>query len=234
MGDWINIEAGDGSGSFKCYRALPAGGKGPVVIAIQEIFGINAGMRQICDELAAEGYIALSPDLFWRQEADVELTDKTDAEWQRAFALMQGMDIDKAIEDIATTIAAARRLEGASGKVGATGYCLGGLLAYLTACRTGIDATVSYYGVNIDKFLIEATMMETPLVLHIAGEDKFVSKEAQATIKAGLKNNPLVEVHVYDGKDHAFARPNGIHYDADAATLANGRTKDFFAKHLKA
>jgi carboxymethylenebutenolidase len=112
------------------------------------------------------------------------------------------------------------------------GYCLGGQLAFLTAARTDADASVGYYGVNLPARLGEAANIKRPLMLHIAAEDGFVPKDAQAQIIAGLKDNPLVTIHVYDGVDHAFARPGGQNYNAAAAGLANRRTEEFFQQHL--
>jgi carboxymethylenebutenolidase len=219
-------------GQFTGYLAKPASGKGPGIVVIQEIFGVNQVMRDIADDLAAQGFFALAPDLFWRLQPNVQLTDKTEAEWQQAFGYMQRFDADRGVEDIQASIDTLRAMPGVTGKIGAVGYCLGGRLAFLTAARTNIDASVGYYGVHIDKLLGEAGNIKTPLMLHIAGEDGFSSRDAQAQVLDGLKGNPQVTCHVYPGVDHAFARPGGKNYDASAAALANGRTRDFFAKHL--
>lgn len=123
--------------------------------------------RETADWLASQGYVALAPDLFWRQEPGIQLTDKTEADWARAFELFNGFNIDKGIEDIGATIDALRNMDGCTGKVGAVGYCLGGLLAYLTAARTSIDAAVGYYGVSINDRLSEASGIKRPLLLHV-------------------------------------------------------------------
>ncbi|MBV8798562.1 MAG: dienelactone hydrolase family protein [Alphaproteobacteria bacterium] len=223
----------DGAGgSFSGYLAKPSAGSGPGVVVIQEIFGVNKVMRDIADGFAARGYFALAPDLFWRIEPGVQLTDKSDAEWQRAFGLMNKFDADSGVKDIQATISHLRRLDGANGKVGAVGYCLGGLLAYLTAARTDVDASVGYYGVNIDQKLDEANNIKKPLMLHIAEKDQFVKPEAQKKIAEGLKGNAHVSLHFYPQMDHAFAREGGAHYDKACADLANGRTSTFFKQHL--
>ena len=219
-------------GSFSAYVARPEQSKAPAVVAIQEIFGVNAVMRQVCDDLAAKGFLAICPDLFWRLEPEVELTDKTQADWGKALDLMGRFDVDKGVEDIRATIDVIRRDPGCSGKVGAVGYCLGGRLAYLTATRTDSDASVGYYGVGIENYLGEAELLAGPLMLHIAGEDGFVPKDAQSRIVSALKDHPQVTIHTYAGRDHAFARPGGEHYDAEDAALANRRTDAFFKKHL--
>ena len=232
-GQRIEIAARDGSGTFSAYLATPEGGRGPGIVVIQEIFGVNEVMRAISDDFAAQGYVALCPDLFWRQEPGIELSDQSQQDWDRAFELYKGFDVDLGIKDIAASLAALRALAGVSGRTGAVGYCLGGLLAYLTACRTNVDAAVGYYGVGIDGYLDEASSIAGHLMLHIAGEDGFVDKAAQARIHATLDPHPRVVIHDYPGVDHAFARPGGAHYDADAARLANERTAEFFAHHLK-
>ena len=169
------------------------------------------------------------PDLFWRLEPGVDITDKTDAEWKKALDLMNRFDAAKGVDDIQASIDVLRaRVR----KVGAVGYCLGGLLAYLAAARTDSDASVSYYGVNIPAFLGETANIRKPLMLHIAAEDGFVPKPAQEQMIAGLKDNPQVTLHRYDGVDHAFARPGGKNFNAAAAELANNRTAEFFRRHL--
>jgi len=229
-GQDITISGPDGS--FAGYLASPAAGRGPGIVVAQEIFGVNAAMRAKADELAASGFFALVPDLFWRLEPGVQLTDKTDAEWQHAFALMNRFDAGLGVKDIQTTITHLRTVSGCTGKVGVVGYCLGGLLAYLAAARTDTDASVGYYGVNIQTMLGEATGIKKPLMLHIAGKDEFVPPEAQKQIVDGLAGNPLVTTHPYPEMNHAFARPGGKHYDQANAGLANSRTAIFFRQHL--
>jgi carboxymethylenebutenolidase len=219
-------------GSFSAYVARPAKTPAAAIVVIQEIFGVNAVMRAIADDLASQGYLAVCPDLFWRIEPGVDISDKTEEEWKKAFGYFNAFDVDAGVKDIEATIAAVRNDPGCNGKVGAVGYCLGGLLAYLTAARTDIDASVSYYGVGIDGKLGEAAQIRRPLLMHIAEEDGFVPKEAQAAIKSALAGNPSVEIHSYAGCDHAFSRRGGQHYDKAAAGLANARTLDFFRNNL--
>lgn len=219
--------------SFTAYVAMPSVTPAPVVIMIQEIFGVNHEMRQKCDEMAAKGFIAISPDLFWRLEPGVQLTDKSQAEWDKAFDLMNRFDIDQGIDDLRAVYHTMRGHAQGNGMVGCVGYCLGGRLAYLMAARSNVDASVGYYGVGLDALLGEAKNISHPLMLHIAGEDKFSNKEAQKKIVEGLHDNPLVTVHVYPGVDHAFARGNGEHYDENAAHEANARTFEFLQNNLK-
>ena len=227
----IQLKANDG-GSFSGYLAAPKSGKGPGVVVIQEIFGVNEVMRKISDDLAAQGYTALCPDLFWRQQPGIQITDKTEAEWARAFELFKGFDQTKGVDDLQATLAALRKHAACTGKVGAVGYCLGGRLAYLMSTRTDVDASVGYYGVGIEGLLDEAKSIKKPLMLHIAEEDKFVPKDAQRQVKDALGKNPNVTIHSYPGVDHAFARVGGQHWDQKAAESANKRTSEFFKKHL--
>lgn len=229
-GETITIKGPEGS--FSGYLARPHSGQGAGVVVIQEIFGVNGWVRSVADGLAAQGFFALAPDLFWRLEPNVQLTDKSEAEWQKAFGLMQKFDIDRGVKDIQATTDTLRKLQGATGKVGAVGFCLGGILAYLTAARTNADASVGYYGVSIDERLAEAKNIKKPLMLHIANKDQFVKPDAQEKIVTGLGKNPLVTIHRYTEQDHAFARTGGEHYDKSAAELAGKRSLDFFRKHL--
>ena len=130
MGETLTIRTLDGD--FSAYVARPAAAKAPVVVVIQEIFGVNAVMRAITDDFAAQGFLAICPDLFWRIEPDIDITDQSEAEWKRAFELFNAFDVDLGIKDIGATIAHARQHPGAAGKVGTVGFCLGGLLAFLS------------------------------------------------------------------------------------------------------
>jgi carboxymethylenebutenolidase len=230
MQDRITVEGRDGV--FGAYIALPKALPAPAVVVLQELFGVNKDMRRWCDELAAREFIAICPDLFWRQEPGVDLNSWSDAEWEKGLALYAAYDRDKGVRDVVDTAHAARKLDGASGKVGVMGFCLGGLMAFLTAARGTIDAAVEYHGADTDKYLDEAANITAPLLMHLAEEDEFISKEAQAKIKAALSNKPNVKIYSYPGCNHAFARHTGTHYNAAAAAQANGRTWQFLADHL--
>lgn len=224
----VQIAVADGS--FDAFIAAPPAPKAAVVV-IQEIFGVNEGIREKARWLAKEGFLAIAPDLFWRLEPGVELTDKSEAEWSRAFGLMQAFDMAKGIADIQATIDHVRTKEGLS-KVGAVGYCMGGLAAYLTSANTNADCSVGYYGVMIDQQLQQGVRPKLPLVLHIAGKDQFVQKPAQEAILAGLKDDKLATLYQYADQDHGFTRTGGAHFDAHAAELADARTVAFFKQHL--
>jgi len=235
----VSIPASDG-GEFSAYLATPAGTPGspapgspaPGLLLIQEIFGVNQEMRDRADRLAAEGFVVLCPDLFWRQEPGVQLTDQSKKEWDKAFALYQGFHEAKGIQDLIAALFFLRNLPECNGQAGAVGYCLGGKLAYLMATRSDVNCAVSYYGVGIEAALDEANAILRPLLLHIAEEDQFVSKEAQGEIIEALRQHHCVTLHSYPGVDHAFARTNGITYDKKAATLAGQRSLTFLKKCL--
>lgn len=228
MGEWVQVAGPDGV--FRAYVARPAGPAKAAVVAIQEIFGVNAVMRSKADWLAREGFLAIAPDLFWRLEPGVDITDQTEAEWAKAMDLMKRFDLAAGVKDIQATIDHAKSMGAA--KVGAVGYCLGGLLAYLSATRTDADASVGYYGVNIPAFLGEAANIRKPLMLHIAGKDGFVDAKAQAAMRQGLGGNSLVMLHEYPERDHAFTREGGKNYDAGDAKTADERTIAFLKQHL--
>jgi len=230
MGDMISIPRA--GASFGAYVARPAATRAPALIVIQEIFGVNQVMRDLTDEFARQGFLAVCPDLFWRIEPGIDITDRTEAEWKRAFELFNAFDVDKGVKDIGATIAHVRGDPGCNGAVGSVGFCLGGLLAFLTATRTDIDAAVGFYGVGIDQRIREADTLVTPLMLHIAEEDGFVAKPAQRIIIEALKNRSIAEIFTYPGRDHAFARPGGEHYDAADAALAMSRTLTFLNGRL--
>jgi len=220
-------------GTFGGYRAVPTSGTGPGIVVIQEIFGVNKVMRDLCDSYAAQGFVAVCPDLFWRLDPGIQLTDQSEEDWKRAFELFGQFDVDKGVEDIQATITYLREAREVTGKVGAVGYCLGGLLAYLTATRTDADAAVGYYGVNIQEKLEESAKIEKPLMLHIAGKDEFVPEEAQKKVMDALKDNEHVTIHHYPDCDHAFAREGGAHYAPNAAREANQRTMDMLGSALR-
>ena len=229
MSETITVTTPDGS--FAAYLARPAVARAPAIVVCQEIFGVNADMRQTCDELASQGVLAVCPDLFWRLEPGVDLSDKT--EWDKALALYNAYDLDAGVVDLVATMKKARTLAGALGKVGLMGFCLGGLMTFLTAARETIDAGVSYYGGGTEKHLAEAAGVAGPLLMHLGEQDEFISREAQRAIIAALRDKPKVEIHTYPGCMHAFARHRGTHYNAAAALKANARTLSFFRSHLE-
>jgi carboxymethylenebutenolidase len=221
------------SGTFDAYIARPAESPAPVVIVVQELFGVNADVRATCDELAAQGFIAIAPDLFWRQEPGVELSVTSEADWQHGLRLYAAYDRDAGVKDIMETVRTAVELPESTGRVGLQGYCLGALMAFIAAARYEVDAAVAYHGGDTEKYLGEVGGLDAPLLMHLGEEDEFISKAAQAEIKAALAKKSNATVYSYPGQRHAFSRHNGLHYNAAAAALANRRTSEFLNQHLR-
>jgi carboxymethylenebutenolidase len=231
MGTSIEIRAKDGSGAFQGYLAVPECGSGPGIVLLQEIFGVNGTMRQIADYYAEEGYVVLVPDLFWRQEAGVEL-GYTQQDWQKAFGFYQGFDQDLGIEDIDAAVEVLRARPECGGQVGALGFCLGARLAYLTACRCDVDVAVGYYGMGIQDHLEEAANIKGRLVLHFAEQDEYCPAEHREQVYAALEGRDNVELYLYAGVDHAFARAGSEHYHKPSALMAHQRSVTAFRKAM--
>jgi carboxymethylenebutenolidase len=219
-------------GKFLAYEAHPAAQARPVIVVLHEVFGVNADLRATCDELASEGFIAICPELFWRQAAHVDLSVRSQSDWEKGLSLYKAFDLDAGVRDVEATVSAARRVQGASGAVGVMGFCLGGLLTFLATARTRVDAAVAFHGARTEEFLGETADIDAPLQMHLAEEDEFISKDAQRQIVAALASNVRVEIHSYPGCNHAFSRHDGMHFNADAARLARARTLNFFERHL--
>ena len=230
MATMVTVPTADDT-TMPAYRADPADTPRAAIVVIQEIFGVNAGIRSKCDALAAAGYLALAPDLFFRLQPGIELDPDVPEQLQQGLEWMGRFDQDQGIRDIEAAIRSARAAVG-GGKVGAVGYCLGGRLAYMTAARTDVDASVGYYAVGVDGLLGEKHAIAHPLMLHIAGDDGFVDKATQAALHAGLDDHPKVTLHDYPGEDHGFATQFGDRRSEDAARLADERTAAFFRDHL--
>jgi carboxymethylenebutenolidase len=231
MKDRITIEGRDGT--FGAYIARPRTLPAPAVVVLHEVFGVNADIRKTCDELAEQGFLGVAPDLFWRQEPGVDLSVNSEADWQHGLRLYGAYDRDAGARDVKDTADAVAKLTDCTGKVAVLGFCLGGLMTFLTAVRYGVDAAVVYHGGDTEKYLGEIDGLKRPLLMHLGEEDEFISKPAQAEIKAALAQKPNTTVYSYPGQYHAFARHNGAHYNAEAAALANGRTSEFLNQQLR-
>ncbi|HEX8448585.1 MAG TPA: dienelactone hydrolase family protein [Allosphingosinicella sp.] len=228
----IRIDTLDGESGLDAYVAEPARSPKAAIVVIQEIFGINEGIRRKCDHWAEQGYLALAPDLFWRLEPGIELDPDVPDQFERALQLMGRFDQDQGVVDIEATIRAARARLAEGGKVGVVGFCLGGRLAYMCAARTDSDASVGYYAVGLPGILHEKNAIARPLMLHIAGADHFVDEAAQRSMHQALDDHPKVVLHDYPGEDHGFAAEMGKRRSEEAANLADGRTEAFFEQHL--
>lgn len=231
MSETVTIKTLDETASFAAYVSRPAGTPKAAIIVIQEIFGVNEGIRRKCDHWAGLGYLAVAPDLFWMLEPGLELDADVEDEFNKALGLFGRYNPDDGVKDIEATIHWIRREAGVA-KVGCVGYCLGGKLAYMAAARTDIDASVGYYGVMIDQMLAEKHAIANPLMLHVPTADHFVSPEAQKAMHEGLDDHPRVTLHDYEGLDHGFAAETGNRRNEQGARLADNRTEAFFAEHL--
>ncbi len=231
MGHLISVPLPEQGSEFPAYCAEPARAPRAAIIVIQEIFGLNAGLRSKCDKWAEAGYLAVAPDLFWRFRPGIELDPDMPDQFQEGLDLFGRFDQDQGVADIDVTIRAIRS-KTAGGKVGCVGYCLGGRLAFMTAARTDVDASVGYYGVGIDGLLGEKQAITHPLLLHVPTDDQFVSAATQKAMHQGLDDHPKVTIYDYPGLRHGFAVTSGNRRDEQAAQRADDRTAAFFSAHL--
>ena len=227
---WIDIKASDG-GSFKGYLSLPPSGKGPGIVLIQEIWGVNKHIRAVADQYAMDGYVVIAPDVFWRMQPMLDLGyGKEDSE--KAFGFIKQIDFRKATADMVSTVQALRALPECTGKVGSVGFCMGGYLSYMSAAYAGVDAAVCYYGGGIHNQLGEVPKIKCPIMLHYAEKDHFIPMEAVESVKKAFAGSSNARIDVYPGVDHGFNCWERPSYDQTSAALAHGRSLAFLATHL--
>jgi carboxymethylenebutenolidase len=184
MKDQITINGQNGA--FGAYIARPAALPAPGVVVLQEVFGVNADIRKHCDELAQQGFIAVAPDLFWRQEPGVDLSVNSEADWQHGLRLYQAYNRDAGAEDVRDTAEAVVKVPECTGNVAVLGYCLGALMTFLTAVRYAVvDAGVAYHGGDTEKYLSEIDGLHAPLLMHLGEEDEFISKDCTSRDQGG-------------------------------------------------
>jgi len=228
--DLVSTEAG----VMRAYKALPASGRGPVVVVLQEIFGVNVAMRAVADDLAANGFVALVPDMFWRLQPGVDLGYAED-EHKQAVGFWQRFDLAAGIADAAAAVAAARHLPEGTGKVGLLGFCLGGQLAIRAGFKSNPDAVVSFYGVQLTKSLDEIETLTCPTQFHFGEADTHIPAEARDAIGAIVAKKPNLDMHVYPGAVHAFYNSfRTVSYDAAAHELSRSRALALLHKALPA
>lgn len=230
MQDRITVKGHNGE--FGAYVVQPTKLPAPAVVILHEVFGVNADIRHTCSEIADQGFIAIAPEMYWREEVGVNLSVTSEADWQHGLRLNQAFDRDAGARDIRDTAILAASLPGCTGKVAILGYCIGGLMTFLTSARFGADAAVVYHGGDTEKYLDEAHRIDAPLLWHQGEEDEFISKSAQAEIKAALAECENSAFFSYPGQYHAFSRHDGARYNAEAAALAHARTYEFLYQHL--
>jgi carboxymethylenebutenolidase len=231
-GSFVEVPIGAGGTMPAYYVPGSVEGANPGIVLLQEIFGINANIRETAATLAKSGYDVIVPDLFWRQEPRVDLDPSSEHDRERATLLMKGLDVGLAIQDSLAATAYLRASAEGPRKIGAVGYCLGGKLAYLLAMGSAIDASVSYYGVAIQGALDQADDLQIPLLMHIAERDHLCPPEAQAAIHQCFDNNENVRILDHSGVGHGFARRGFPSFDPEAAGRADRATAAFLTEYL--
>src|SRR3954471_19882991 len=230
-----NIQVKLRDGVMGAHVAYPDKTPAGAIIAIMEFWGVNETMRRYEQEFAEADLVCLVPDLFWRQEPGVELSDRNPEHVTKAFDLYYDFDYDLGVRDMEDTVSFLKKTPECSGKVGSVGYCLGGKLNYLMCCRdTAMECAVAYYGTYIEHNIREAKNLRRPFMLHMAMKDRWVQAEVNELLERRLAPNPLVTIHKYPGADHAFARHGGRTYSKPEADRALTLSLDFFKQHLRA
>ena len=226
---WIEIDSADGK--FGAYLAIPHTRKGPGIVLIQEIFGVNEHIRSVAEQYAADGYLVIAPDLFWRNGQRIELA-YDEAGWKRAVELMNATDVGQAQKDIELAIDALKAQPGLEGGIASIGYCFGGLLSYHTAANGLVDVAVAYYGGGIQNQLERADEIEVPLLMHFGEEDSHIPLDAVEKIAERFENNDNVEIVVYPEAEHGFNCSHRDSYNQRAAAEAHGNTLIFLGQEL--
>jgi carboxymethylenebutenolidase len=221
MADWVELTAADGH-KLKAWRAGPSGKPKAALVVVQEIFGVNNHIRSITERFANEGYLAIAPAMFDRYRRDFETGYGPDG-MAEAMAIVPKIDIEKALLDVGAANADVK----AVGKVGIVGFCFGGTVAWLAACRLEFDAASCYYGGRIASLAQEQP--KCPVIMHFGAKDAHIPLSQVDAIRAA---QPTVSVHVYDA-DHGFSCDERASYDEAAHKLAWSRTLNFFAENLR-
>jgi len=228
MGRDTSIAASDG-GRFSGYLSVPKSAKAPGLVIIQEIFGVNDHIREVVDEYANSGYVALAPEMFWRIEPNVQL-GYTPEDVQKARAFRPKFNFDLGVRDIDSTIKALRATPECDGKVAVVGYCFGGLMAYLAAARTDVAAASCYYGGGIDTFIAEATAVKCPIQFHFGAKDAAIPAEIWDKVRTAFEGRKDAEVFVYEGAEHGFNCTKRASFNPEASKLARTRTMEMLRR----
>ncbi len=228
MANGTQVELTAGGESFSAYCAGSVTAGGPALVVIQEIFGVNSHIREVCDRFADEGFTALAPDMFHRQQANVELGYE-EADMGPAFGFMQALEAPSALADLAACIQWLRD-QGAT-KVGVVGFCMGGLYTYLSAAGLDPDAAVAFYGGGIGGCLDQASNIDCPIMFHFGERDDHIPMDVVASVEAAVAGLADATVYTYDA-EHGFHCDQRGSYDQAASTLAWQRAIDFFRQHL--
>lgn len=230
MGLWVGI-AKDDPKVFSGYLAMPPRGFGPGLLLLQEIWGVNGHIRDLAEQYAADGYVVLAPDMFWRQKARVELP-YDEAGTARAYEHLRTLDFAEAQADLDAATAFLAGLPSVDGGIGALGYCLGGRLAFLAASGGKVQAAVSYYGSGLGQHIDQLRALACPMLFHFAEQDHLIPLAEARQWLSSIPQPTPVEHFVYAGRGHGFNCPYRPAYGQRDGALAKGRTLQFLARHL--
>jgi carboxymethylenebutenolidase len=238
----------------------PNGAKGPGLILLHEVYGVNDSLKEVARDYARKGFVVMCPNMYWRLNPDAsyrpqspneELTDDLKRQREESYALMEGMDYNLVGPDMQTAIDYLRNDPACTGKVGAMGVCLGGRCAFLAAAETDLDAGVALYATRFKGDLPKAPDVSKPFIFIVPGRDPYVTEEEKTGLVgiasssqfhvpgklssppvANPAGNPNIATHVFPFQDHAFARVGGLHYDATCAGLAHSLATDLLKSAL--
>jgi carboxymethylenebutenolidase len=227
---WIELAAPDGGG-FKAFLALPPAPKGPGILLLQEIFGVNRHIRAVAEQYAMVGFVVLAPDVFWRQQAGLDIGYGA-ADVEHGRALKQQLDLAQATGDLAAAAGALRARPECTGRIASLGYCMGGMLSFLCAAEAAVDAAVCYYGSGIDSRTAQLACIRCPMLMHFAAQDELIPVQAVDRIREALKEHADAAIHLYPGVGHGFNCWDRAAYHAMSAALARGRTLQFLSTRL--
>ena len=219
---WITV-TNDAGETFDAYVSLPPTGKGPGVLLIQEIFGVNEHIRAVADQYAADGYCVIAPDIFWRDEKRLDLNYDQPG-FEKGLALLGKMDIDQVAKDLKASVATIRKHKACTGKVGSVGFCMGGLLSFVAAAETGVDTAVCYYGGGIHQQLSRAKKIKCPVLFHFAENDGYIPADAVAAVRKAMAGRDNVRIVVHPGVDHGFNCWRRPSWDQVTAARARGQS----------
>lgn len=206
----------------QAYLASPDSGRKPAILILSEMFGLNGPMKDFAQHYAARGHCAMVPDLFWRTETPGGL-GYDEAGFALAWARIKDFDIDSCAADMRTAAEALRRQPACNGKVVALGFCMGGRLAFVAAARSGVDAAIGLYGLDVSKHLHEVPAIAVPTHLHYGDKDQHVPLAEIEAVARGVAANPNIAIWRYPEAGHSFFNKVRPTYDAAAAALAATR-----------
>lgn len=217
----VQVSSVDGQ-AFDCFLAVPEDGKGPGIVLLQEIFGVNEAIRATARMFAEEGYTVLVPDLFWRLERNVQL-GYGEEDVARALDFYNRLDMQQAIGDIGAALGHLRQLDACDGRAALVGFCLGGALALMAGAQFGPDAVASFYPVALQNIPEAATVTSCPTVIHLGATDHMCPPEAVEAIRQRFATNADVKIYTYQGAGHAFFNPERPEFNrlASEAALTN-------------